>query len=64
MLLGDWNCVTRPQDVEEDQDLNLGVRRTEYSKKKSAELTHLVRDWGYEDAHVMKHDQIDFTWFR
>ena len=65
MLVGDWNCVTRRVDVEEDENQPLARRRTQFSRKSSPELIQLVSTCSYVDAFVEIHPgQVDFTWIR
>ena len=70
IILGDWNCVTRPEDVsksvfgapsDRDDETN---KKSYFLQKKSKELKDLVTNFRYIDAFLSKNNVVDFTWLR
>ena len=52
---GDWNCVVNVKDIEGG----------DYSKKKSKELSELIRDFNMADAfRFLFPDKREYTWAR
>ena len=55
ILGGDWNCVTNVKDIEGG----------DYGKKRSQDLSNLVRDFNLSDAFRQLHpDKREYTWSR
>ena len=67
ILVGDWNCVTRPQDVEEEvrnENDPLSRARSQFSRKRSMELKQIIEAYKYSDAFLLNNQSMDFTWLR
>ena len=61
VLIGDWNCLARKEDVENWQTLSSDSLK----QRISAHLKQLVRDGGYTDGYLLKNsNRIGFTWRR
>ena len=59
-LVGDWNCLTRKEDVEGGLD-----ETEETSRRISEPLRVLLRDFGYQDAFLVKDSKRKgYTWHR
>ena len=70
VLLGDWNCVLRPQDISDHVAGNLqgtlenNGSGSNFQQKRSKELTNIVKSFHYQDIFIRFHDKVDFTWAR